>query len=85
MGSTVFCRREQLEACLEKGLALEGRIRAVGGKSVEPFSEFLCIQIKKMLFITQDCAFRVEELQRLLEQCIQDELEKGGEAVEKEA
>lgn len=85
MGSTVFCRREQLEACLEKGLALEERIRAVGGKSVEPFSEFLCIQIKKMLFITQDCASRVEELQRLLEQCIQDELEKGGEAVEEKA
>lgn len=82
MGSTVFCRREQLEACLKKGLALEERIRAAGGKSVESFSEFLCIQIKKMLFITQDCASRVEELQQLLEQCIRDELEKGSEEVE---
>lgn len=82
MGSTLFCRREQLEACLEKGLALEESIRVAGGKSVEPFSEFLCIQIKKMLFITQDCASRVEELQYLLEQCIRYELEKDGEALE---
>lgn len=81
MGSTVFCRREQLEACLKKGLALEERTRAAGGKDVEPFSEFLCIQIKKMLFITQDCTSRVEELQQLLEQCIRDELERDGEAV----
>lgn len=78
MGSTVFCRREQLEACLEKGLALEDRVRTAGYKSVEPFLEFLCIQIKKMLFVTQDCASRVEELQRVLEQCIRDELEKDG-------
>lgn len=82
MGSIVFCRREQLEACLEKGLELEERVRAAGTTDVEPFSEFLCIQIKKMLFITQDCTARVEELQDILEQCIQDELEKGGEAVE---
>ncbi len=83
MGSTVFCRREQLEACLKKGLALEEKLGTAGGKNVEPFSEFLCIQIKKMLFITQDCTSRVEELQQLLEQCIWDELKRDGETLEK--
>lgn len=83
MGSTVFCRREQLEDCLEKGLEMEEKIRAADGIIGEPFVEFLCIQIKKMLFITQDCASRVEELQCILEQCIRGELEKGGETVEK--
>ena len=82
MGSTVFCRRKQLEACLEKGLALEERAMTVEGICLNPFSEFLCIQIKKMLFITQDCAFRVEELQYLLERCILDELKKDGEVVD---
>lgn len=83
MGSTVFCRREQLEACLEKGLALEEAARVAGCRDTEPFSEFLCIQIKKMLFITQDRASRVAVMQQVLEQCIQDEIEKGGGAVGK--
>lgn len=77
MGSVVFCRKEQLNACLETGLDLEERARKESGKEVEPFSEFLCIQIKKMLFITRDCASRVEELQHVLEQCIRSELERG--------
>lgn len=82
MGSTVFCRREQLDACLEKGLVLEESVKAAGSENVEPFSEFLCIQIKKMLFVTQDCASRTAELQHILELCIRDELEERGEAVE---
>lgn len=82
MGSTVFCRREQMEACLKEGLELEERVRASGGESEESFVEFLCIQIKKMLFITQDCASRVEVLQRLLEECIRDELGRGGKTIE---
>lgn len=85
MGSTVFCRREQLEACLETGLILEERVLRMKGNCFEPFSEFLCIQIKKMLFITQDCAIRVEELQHILKQCIQDELRKDGGVVEEKA
>lgn len=84
MGSTVFCRKEQLTACLEKGLELEEKAKAASSKSVESFSEFLCIQIKKMLFITQDCASRVEELQLVLEQCIRNELERGGETLEED-
>lgn len=76
MGSVVFCRSNELKICLEKGLALEEKAKAADGKSIEPFSEFLCIQIKKMLFITDDCAFRVEELQNILRACIKGELEQ---------
>ena len=63
-------------------MILEERVLTMKGNCFEPFSEFLCIQIKKMLFITQDCAIRVEELQQILMQCIQDELRKDGEVVE---
>lgn len=76
MGSTVFCRKNQLKAILATGLALERNIGALGWQREEPFPEFLCIQIKKMLFVTKDCAFRVTKLQQILEACIRDELKE---------
>lgn len=79
MGSTVFCRREQLESCLETGLRIEKNVMMTGSVKEGTFSEFLCIQIKKMLFMTQDYAFRVEELQCVLSAWIKDELGKDGE------
>lgn len=52
LGSTLLLHREQLSACLKKGLALE-RIAAEESGSYsndEPsFTEFLCFQMKKML------------------------------------
>lgn len=83
MGSTVFCHRKQLEACLEKGLELEKRTSVEASQDEDSFSEFLCFQIKKMLFITPDCAVRVKKLQCVLEKCIQDEFKREGEEIAK--
>lgn len=84
MGSTVFCRRKQLEACLKTGLRLE-KSAAMAKAAGEPaFSEFLCIQVKKMLFMTQDHPFRVEELQKVLTKWIKAKLEKDGKDEDRE-
>ncbi len=76
MGSTVLCRKKQLVACLKTGLQLEKNLGREASEAKESFSAFLCIQIKKMLFVTQDCSFRVTELQQVLRGCIGNELKK---------
>lgn len=84
MGSTVFCRREQLEACLKTGLRLEKSATAGKTAGETAFSEFLCVQVKKMLFMTRDYAFRVEELQQVLTAWIGEKLKEKGKDEEGE-
>lgn len=72
MGSMVFCREEQLEACLTTGITLESlceeyyihNMDRING--TEDFLIFLCIQMKKMLFVTKDSDFRIERLKEIL-------------------
>ena len=78
MGSMVLCREEQLEACLATGFILEDNCMGMenfveGGTEIEDFALFLCIQMKKMLFATQDSDFRIRKLQKILHKHLQEE------------
>lgn len=72
MGSIVFCRKEKLIACLEKGLELQERIPVKQRPDPVGFIESFCIQIKKMLFATKDKNIRAKMLQTRLKECIEE-------------
>lgn len=76
MGSVIFCRKEQLEACLTTGFHLEDLCRksealAPDSTKADDFLIFLCIQMKKMLFATKDSDLRVEKLREVLREFLQ--------------
>lgn len=79
MGSVVFCRREQLEGCLDVGLRLEKECKDTepDRRKPERFCDFLCIQLQKMLFSTANWAVRINKFQEILKDCINDELVHG--------
>lgn len=89
MGSVLLCRAPQLEACLNTGFQLEAlcntkRMQSLKsndqsmlGNPITCFSEFLTVQMKKMLFTTKDCDLRVARLAGELKIHIKKALEEG--------
>ena len=88
MGSVLLCRKQQLKACLNTGFELEtlcSEKHAQMAKTCNKtafrddnprFSEFLTIQMKKMLFATKDCDWRVERLAQDLNAHLKEFLEE---------
>ena len=89
MGSVLLCRAPQLDACLDIGFQLESLCRShhmkalnTGNQSmltshINCFSDFLTVQMKKMLFATKDCDLRVTQLAAELKGHIKNVIEEG--------